>query len=249
MTNPITRLPKPDAAQFKSSRKLFLVPTFLISPDAPEDGQLLLERYWTEVRDHVDNLERSLGKVSHVYHEMIFSDGDEGTKMLEGLNPKGSSFILAMCKSEARLEATDDRALVEESGDWQRCISVGLMSQKVLSAATEGFQEATKGRFDHIGARIDETLKDSESGALFISEDHRVQFPTDVKVFYVAPPTLDALKRWIGDQVRLASERFRQPQESIEPEEAADSEQPAGSEQAGEPELGAESGGPEPKGE
>ena len=159
--------------------------------------------------------------------------------MLEALNPKGSSFILAMCKSEARLEATDDRALVEESGDWQRCIAVGLVSQKVLSTAIEGYQEATKGRFDYIGSRIDETLKEGEAGALFISDDHRVQFPSDVKVFYVAPPALDALKRWISDQVRLASERFQQSQGPAEPEQNAEPEQ------AEEPEQGTESSDPE----
>ena len=73
MTTPIIQIPKPDAEQYKDARKLFLVPTFLISRDAPEEGQKLVERYWSEVRDQVDNLERSLGKASHVYHEAVSS--------------------------------------------------------------------------------------------------------------------------------------------------------------------------------
>ena len=77
----------------------------------------------------------------------------------------------------------------------------------------EGYQKATKGRFEHIGARIDETLKEDEVGALFIREDHRVQFPSDVQVFYVAPPALDALKRWIDDQVRAVAENLERAQE------------------------------------
>ncbi len=28
-------------------------------------------------------------------------------------------------------------------------------------------------------------------------EGHQVQFPTDIEVFYVAPPGLDEIKRWI----------------------------------------------------
>ena len=52
--------------------------------------------------------------------------------------------------------------------------------------------------------RIDTTLAEGETGVLFISEDHGVQFPTDVQVFYVAPPALDALKRWLGERMRAA---------------------------------------------
>jgi hypothetical protein len=29
-----------------------------------------------------------------------------------------------------------------------------------------------------------------------ISERHQVQFPTDIEVFYVAPPALDEFRRW-----------------------------------------------------
>jgi hypothetical protein len=220
MTTPIAQIPKPDAEGFKDKRKLFLVPIILTSPDMPSDGQALVERYWSEVRDQVANLEGSLGEVRHVYHEAVYDEGDEGTRMLEALNPKGYSFIQAMCQSSARLEATDDRALLEEATDWQRCLAMGLVSEKALSTAVEGYQRATSGRFEHIGKRIGETLKENEAGALFIREDHRVQFPDDIQVFYVAPPALDALKRWINDQARSASQTRQRPEEPGEGEAA-----------------------------
>ena len=221
MTTPVAQIPKPEAGQYASSRKLLLVPAYIFAPDAPEDGQQILERYWSEVRDQIDNLKRSLGKVVHVYHEALVEDGEAGMKILDGLNPKGGSFIQAMCQSDAQLEATEDRALMEESADWQRCISVGLMSETVRSTAFDGYQRATKERFEHIGARIDETLKESEVGALFIREDHGVQFPSDVQVFYVAPPALDALKRWIEEQVRAVAESLERDAPSGEDEPAS----------------------------
>jgi hypothetical protein len=135
------------------------------------------------VRDQIINLERSLGSVVHIYHETLFSDGQEGMTLLHGLNPKGHSFIKAMCSSTARLEATEDRALVEESSDWQRCISIGLASERVMNLALESFHEVTRRRFEHIGARIDVTLKEGEAGVLFVQEDHRIQFPSDIQVF------------------------------------------------------------------
>jgi hypothetical protein len=218
MTTPIAQIPKPEAGQYKDNRKLFLVPLYFMSPSAPEDGRQALERYWSEVRDHVHSLERSLGQVTHVYHEAVFDEGDEGMKVLEDLNPTGRSFIEALCQSTARLEATDNKELLEESSDWQRCISVGLMSVKVMTLAVESYRKAAEGRYEHIASRIDETLGESESGVLFIRDDHHVQFPSDVRVFYVAPPALDALKRWIDGQAREATERMRRSQETAESE-------------------------------
>ena len=205
MTTPLTQMPKPEAAQFSGQRKLFLVPIFLFPPDSPDDATQLLERYWTEVRDQIQNLERSLGAVRYVFHETIYAGGEDGLKMVEVMNPFGCSFIQALCGAGALLEATEDQAVVEEHSDWQRCLSIGLMSEKVMNLAITGIQETTQQRFDYIGQRISETLQENEVGVLFISEGHRVQFPIDVQVFFVAPPALDALRRWIGDQMRAVS--------------------------------------------
>ena len=202
MTTPITQIARPEAAQYTGQRKLFLVPIFLFPPDIPDDASQLLERYWSEVRDHIQNLERSLGSVRHVFHETIYADGEEGMRMVEAMNPLGCSFIQAMCSAGACLEATEDRAVVEEHSDWQRCLSIGLMSEKVMNLAMSGIQETTRQRFEHIGQRISDTVKEDEAGVLFISEGHSVQFPSDIQVFFVAPPALDAVKRWINDQMR-----------------------------------------------
>ncbi len=227
MTNPITKLPKPEAERYKDQRKLFLVPAYSVPPDVPKEGSELLERYWSEVRDHVNGLERSLGRVSHVYHEAVFSGGDGGIELLEGVNPRAFSFIRAMSSGDARLEATEDRALLEESSDWQRCLSIGLASRRVMSMAMEGYQQATKARFDHIAARIDETLAEGQAGVLFIRDDHSVQFAGDIRVFYVAPPSLDALKNWINDQVRAVASGLEK--EDGPAEQAADATGDGGS--------------------
>lgn len=213
MTTPLTQIPKPEAGQYAARRKLFLVPIFLFPPDLPDDAAQLLQRYWSEVRDHIQNLERSLGGVKYVFHETIYADGDEGMAMVEAMNPYGCSFIQALCGAGASLQATEDRTVVEEHSDWQRCLSVGLMSEKVMNLAMTGIEETTQQRFDHIGKRISETLRDSEAGILFISEGHRVQFPADIQVFFVAPPALDALKRWLDDRMRAFAQQPQEVQE------------------------------------
>ena len=87
MTTPLTQMPRPEAAQFSAKRKLFLVPIFLFPPDMPDDASRLLERYWSEVRDHIQNLERTLGGVKYVFHETIYADGEEGDEDGRGDEP------------------------------------------------------------------------------------------------------------------------------------------------------------------
>ncbi|MDP6716900.1 MAG: hypothetical protein QF368_20035, partial [SAR202 cluster bacterium] len=69
MSQPLSQFEKPSAEGYEGSRKLFLVPNYVLPPGVPEEGEALMERYWSEVRDAVANLERSLGKVSRIYHE------------------------------------------------------------------------------------------------------------------------------------------------------------------------------------
>ncbi len=215
---PFVQIPKPETSLYEEDRKLFLVPTFPLGPDAPTEGRKLVERYWSEVRDHVQKLERSFGSVTRVYHESVFEAGDEGLGIIESLNPQGYSFIQAMCRSTATLESTEDRAAVEESSDWRRVISMGLVSDAVYDKAFEGLQESSKRRNDHIARSIDGSLEENDVGVLFIREDHRVTFPTDIQVFYVAPPSLDAIKRWITDQVRSMTEAAAAGPEGDTPE-------------------------------
>ena len=214
MATPITQMPKPDAGQYSGERKLFLVPSFMFPPNLPDDGLVLLDAYWSEVRDHVASLSRSLGQVSRVYHEMVYESADAGIEMVEQINPRGGSFIKSLCQAGAKLEGLEDRALLEESMDWQRCLTLGLMSEKVMQLAMDGFREASEGRTKRMIERIDETLGEDEAGVLCIREDHGLQFPASLKVFYVAPRSMDALKRWIEDQMRApAPPPAEEPQE------------------------------------
>ena len=91
--------------------------------------------------------------------------------------------------------------------DWQRCLSVGLASEKVMKIAFDGMNDAVQKRFENIASSIDQTLEEGEAGVLFIRDDHKVQFPREIQVFFVAPPSLDAIKRWISEQMRAFAEQ------------------------------------------
>ena len=206
MTSPLSQIPRPQASRFDDKKKLFLVPNYVLPPDAPQDGQELVARYWSEVRDSIANLERSLGAVSRVYHELIFLDGESGLAQVEMMNPNAGPFIRAMCQSSAELFALEDAELVHEFTDWQRVLTIGPASQKVLTAALQGYQSTLAIRYSNIAEKISEDLAEGQSAALFIHENHRVQFPADVQVFFVAPRALDGLKRWLDSYLSPPSQ-------------------------------------------
>ena len=199
---PLSQIPRPRASTYEGKKNLFLVPNYIVAPGLPGEAQELIEKYWSEVRDSVGNLERSLGTVSKVYHELVCADGDEGLQQIEMLNPNACTLIRAMCQSTASLRSLEDAELVAEHSDWQRILVMGPASQKLLHASIEGYHETLAGRYEAIANRIAGDLTESDCAALFIREDHKVQFPTDVQVFYVAPPSLDVLKRWLDDYFR-----------------------------------------------
>ena len=202
MTTPLGEIGKPEAEGFKKGRKLYLVPMFSFGPDVPAELREKVTSYWSGAQEHISRLEAPLGRVDRVYHETVFMPGEEGAKLVEVLNPAGYSLVQSRIEAGAQLEATEDRAQVEESSDWQRCISAGLVSEKASSTVFQSYLEVTNQRYQYIAARIDETLNEDESAILIIGDNHRVQFPGDIQVFYIAPPALNDLRRWISDRMR-----------------------------------------------
>ena len=199
MTQQLSQIPRPRASSYEGKKNLFLVPNYIAAPGLPQEAQELIEKYWSDVRDSIGNLERSLGTVSRVYHEMICAEGDEGLQHLDVLNPTACTLVRAMCQSTAAMRSLEDAELVAEHSDWQRILSMGPASQKVLQASIEGYQATLAGRYQSIADRITNDLAEDECAVLFIREDHHLQFPSDVQVFYVAPPSLDTLKRYLED--------------------------------------------------
>ncbi len=194
------KIEKPEAESFKQERKLFLVPLIYSDKDAPTEYQERYERYWEGVIQHITNLETKLGKVNRVYHEALSLSGEDGLKIVEKLNLKSHRIIADKCSEGANLESTEDQDIAEESFDWQRCLMVGLTSEKVANKVYEFFIESTRKRYEFISKKINETLQPGETGLIFIREDHRIQFPNDVQVFHIAPPALDEIHRWLRSQ-------------------------------------------------
>jgi len=201
MTPELGHIDKPSAEQFKSSRKLYLVPLVLHSENSPEEYKEKCRRYWLEVMEHLSHLESKLGPIRRVYHESIIIGGDDGVAIMEKFNPAGWEITRARCQNGASFELTEDRDIADEAMDWERCLMIGFISEKVATRVTEFYSEASRKRWESIAARIDQTLKDGEAGVLFIREGHHVQFPPSIEVFVVFPPSLNDIQRWLREQI------------------------------------------------
>jgi len=199
MTEPVGKIEKPEAERFLLKRKLYLVPLIFSWKEAPSEYTEKFNLYWEQVSQHITNLESKIGLVKHIYHESIYTGGEEGLKIMERLNPASCKIARDKCQNGAVLEATEAEELVEESMDWERFLIIGFISQKVANMVSEFYIGTLKKRYEQIAKRINETLKENEAGLLFIREGHMVQFPNNIDVFSVAPPALDEIHRWQRD--------------------------------------------------
>jgi hypothetical protein len=219
MSQELGKIERPTAESFVGTRKLFLVPLVFSPNPPPADFVGILERYWAGARNQVRRLGDRTGPIRHVYHEAVTQAGEPGRELIQRMSPRSYALLADYLKDDdAALEALEDAETFYESIDWQRCLVSGPMSQKVLDLALTGYREATKRRFEHMAQLIDQTLQPGESGLLLLPEEHRLQFPKDIQVFYVAPPALDEIHRWLRDQAdrerRAAAPAAEEPSEA-----------------------------------
>lgn len=200
MSEELGKIEKPSVEEFKKGRKLYFVPLIYRLQEEPEEYVEKFNRYWNQVEDKTSALELSLGKVSKIYHELVASGGEEGIKMVQQLNEKSYEIVSHRLEKGAQLEATEEGELLAELMDWSRCLAIGLQSEKVFTTAHQSYTETSKKRNEHIARQVDTTLAADEIGIMFMREGHEVQFPEDIQVFYIAPPALDEIRRWLRDQ-------------------------------------------------
>ena len=210
MPEQLGKIEKLEAERFKKGKKLYLVPLVYSVEEAPDDYKEKCSRYWQQVAEQLNNLASKIGRVNRVYHESIFQSDEDGMKAMESLNPSGYQIAKIECDNSAIFETIEEEELFEEVMDWQRCLMIGFMSDKVASKISEFYVEATKKRNEFIAKKISETLKGDEAGLLFIREEHSVQFPSDIEVFSIFPPALDEIHRWYRDQARLRTEKMEE---------------------------------------
>ncbi len=200
MSQELGKVEKPEVESFKDSRKILQVPLIYAGKNSPAEYLELYEKYWRQVEEMVAKLEAKLGHVTLIFHETVDRDGEGGLEILKELHPKSHSMVDKRCAESASLKCIEVSELLEEVMDWERCLMVGLISEKASKQVYEAYSDASRKRYQFISKTIDDSLKPGDVALLFIREGHLVQFPQDVEVFMVAPPALDEIHRWARDR-------------------------------------------------
>jgi Fe2+ transport system protein B len=218
MAEELGKIEKPSVEEFKKSRKLYFIPLILTMRDA--DGELneRINKYWEQVESHLANLEAKLGRGTLIFHELIAMSGDEGLKTLEMMCEQSHRIAKSRVEKGAHLQAIEDAETLMEYMDWSRCLAIGMQSQKAFTEIYEKYSAAQKQRNETIAKKIDEVLLDNEIGIIMLQEGHKVQFPEDIQLFYISPPELDELKRWLREREEAAEKQAEQEHEHEKPE-------------------------------
>ena len=197
MAEELGKIERPEAAAFSGKRKLYVVPLLYRWAEAPKEYVSLFDRYWKDAEGQLKHLGQRIGAVKHIYHEGIDDTGEESFKTLEEYNPASYNLARDLIQSGAILNVIENRELISETMDWERFIMLGFSSTRVAKLVTEQYRSTMKNRYDHIVTQIDKTLKPDEAGVLFIREGHPIQFPKEIEVFSVFPPSLDEIHRYM----------------------------------------------------
>ena len=212
MADELGRIEKPSVEEFSGGKKLFFIPMVLSSKELPLEYVIKVDHYWDEVEAHIANLEAKLGPVNSMFHELIPESGEKGLNEIKEMNIGSYHIIQSRLAKAATFESIEDKDILTELMDWSRCLSSGLQNEKVFSRIHQFYLEANEKRNQCITKKLNDTLKDNDIGILVMAEGHHIQFPQDIRVFYVSPPSLDEIKRWLRDYEAKTKEKL--PEES-----------------------------------
>jgi hypothetical protein len=205
MSEELGKIEKPAVESFEKGKKLFFVPVIYYGQGIPEGYKELLEKYWDQVAKQLDELTSKLGMVNKIFHELIDASGEQGASAIKGLNERSYNIIKQFMDQKAEMEALENSDTLTEYMDWNRCLMIGLQNPKVMTKIYDSYVESGKKRNEQIAKKLGESLKDNEIGVLMMRENHQVQFPPDIQVFYVSPPALDEIKRYVREQETRAA--------------------------------------------
>lgn len=197
MSQQLGNIGGPPVDAFMGKRKVLLI-SLIFTPKELQSGlRKKIAKYWEQVKSQVTNLESKLGSAQKIYHELFLDEAEEKDqgKALEKINKESYELVRPKLDKGAKLQQIESAELLDEAMDWSRCLAAGLHSRKVAATVYELFSEASIRRYEYISEKINETLKENETGILLIMEGHQVRLAPDIEVLRISPPGLDEVKK------------------------------------------------------
>ena len=201
------QIEKPKADNFIEKRKLYCIPNIYPIYDPPDDFKELFNRYWNEVDQQIEKLEVA-GKVKKIFCEMVYTQKEEIMEILGRFNERVQQLVKKKIEEGGTLLPLEDKEIFGPYIDWGNCLRV-VSTQEVFTKILEYYTELATKRLQHILSMIDKNLGESEAGLLILKDEDRVklQFPGDIEVFLITPPSYDDITRWFREKWKEMSEQ------------------------------------------
>jgi hypothetical protein len=194
------QIDRPSAESFSRKRKLYCVPNIFPLYDAPDDFKVLFNKYWDEVAQQIEKIEVA-GKIKKIFCEMIYLQGEEMVNILARFNEKIQQIVKKKLEQGGALLPLEDKEIFGPFIDWGNCLKV-ISTKEVFTKVLEFYTELSNKRLQHILSVIDSNLSEAEAGLLIMKDEDRakLQFPGDIEVFLVTPPSYDDITRWFREK-------------------------------------------------
>lgn len=200
------KIEKPDAERFAMKKKLYCVPNIYPVKEAGDEYKTLVNKYWDDVTQHLERLETA-GKIEKIFFESIYVGGEEAFEVLAKINERALQIIKDKVEKGAVLLPIESKEIFGPFLDWRNCLHIVTTAEvyaKILGSYTEIFNK----RLQHILSVIESSLSQGEAGLLIMGDDDRarLQFPPDIEVFLVTPPSYDDISRWVRERLKNLSQ-------------------------------------------
>lgn len=148
-----------------------------------------IEKFWDTVEAEVDVLDLDYGKV-RIYQDGLPCAGELGAKIVNAAAASGSrnfQIIKRLIDRGATLEAAESVELLLKEHAYIKKFMGAKSSREGVNAKRQYGKirdELTEKRDEFIAKKIDATLKEGETGILFIGAAHNVlpKLPADIRV-------------------------------------------------------------------
>jgi len=144
-------------------------------------------KFWESIADYFATVDTSTLKI---YQDGLPADGALGRKIVEEAAKRGSKnhqIILSLMARGAEISKTEDPSLLQEEYEYiTRLTRSRSIPEKTIASARYKLRknQLTKERDKFVAKTIDETLKEGETGVLFMGSYHNIfpYLPKDIVV-------------------------------------------------------------------
>ena len=179
------------------SRTLILIPKMFSEKELknrrvaiPSDLGEKSSEFWGYVEDRLKVLST---RIKRVYVESAYRGGIDNLNKIRETDEKLHQVLGWLLDQGAEITATEDILLILEAESWS-----DLAQQGAGGAEGEMLEDSLRDRCIFVSKRVSETLKEGETGVLFVDTLRELNFDADIRVIRMMPfDPKDYLKAWL----------------------------------------------------